>query len=247
MKTHPAIVLVPGAWSGASVWEPTASILRRRGFEAQAVTLLGLGTGQAHASIAEVHLEDHVNQLSTHIQRMGAPVVLVSHSYSSMVTAQVADRLGEQVAGLVHFGGFMPRDGRSLLDGWGDSESARNQEHQAIIEAGNLWLPPERHMLDYERDLTATDRNRLAESFTPHPGYTVIDPARVTKDTSGQPTTYVVLSQEESQTSSHAIDHPQGRWRYKHLVSGHWPMLSQPNEVVDLIAEEVEHYSQEER
>lgn len=128
MKTHPAIVLVPGAWSGASVWEPTASILRRRGFEAQAVTLLGLETGQAHASIAEVHLEDHVNQLSTRIRRMGAPVTLASHSYSSMVTAQVADRLGDQVAGLVHFGGFMPTDGRSLLDGWGDSESARNQE-----------------------------------------------------------------------------------------------------------------------
>lgn len=70
MKTHPAIVLVPGAWSGASVWEPTASILRRRGFKAQAVALLGLETGQAHASIAEVHLEDHVNQLSTHIRRM---------------------------------------------------------------------------------------------------------------------------------------------------------------------------------
>lgn len=247
MNIHPTTILVPGAWSGAWVWEPTASDLCHRGLDAEAVTLLGLEPGRARTSIAGVRLEDHVDQVTAHLVRIAAPVVLVAHSYSSMVTAQVADRVGDQVAGLIHFGGFMPTDGRSLIDGWGDSESARDQERQAIIEAGNLWLPPERHLLEYEGDLTDADRNRLVECFAPHPGHTVTDPARLNAGTAGQPTTYVDLSPEETATASRSTDNLPPGWRHERLVSGHWPMLSRPDDVVDLIAREVVHYGQARR
>ncbi|MEV0154672.1 alpha/beta hydrolase [Micromonospora sp. NPDC050686] len=247
MDIRPTVILVPGAWSGAWVWDPTASDLRRRGSHAETVTLLGLEPGRSRASIAEVRLEDHVDQLTAHVARAAGPVVLVGHSYSSMVTAQVADRAGDQVAGLIHFGGYMPTDGRSLLDDWGGSESAREQERQAIMEAGNVWLPPQRHMLEYEGDLTDADRNRLAERFTLHPGYTVTDPARLNADTSGQPTTYVVLSPDETSEASRSTDNPPSGWRIEHLMSGHWPMLSRPDEVVDLIAHEVVRYARARR
>lgn len=244
MNDQPTVILLPGAWSGAWVWEPTASELRRRGLRVKAVTLRGLEVDRLPTDIAAVHLEDHVEQVTVLVTRSTDPVVLVGHSYSSMVTAQVADRVGRQVVGLIHFGGFMPTDGRSLLDDWGDSPSARDRECQEIVDAGNLWLPPERHMLEHERDLTEADRNILAERFTLHPGHTVTDPAQLNADTSGQPTTYVVLSPDDSSTASRASEAAPSGWRIEHLASGHWPMLSRPHEVADLIAREVVRYGE---
>lgn len=245
MNSQPIVILVPGAWSGAWVWEPTANELRDRGFRAEAVTLGGLEADQPRTAVAEVHLEDHVEQVAALVTLSTDPVVLVGHSYSSMVTAQVADRVGRQVAGLIHFGGFMPAEGRSLLDDWGDSPSARDRERQEITEAGNLWLPPGREALEHERDLTEADRSFLAEQFTPHPGHTVTDPARLNADTSGQATTYVILSPDDITTDGSANESaaPSG-WRVEHLVSGHWPMLSRPAEVVDLIAREAVRYGE---
>lgn len=245
MSSQPTVILVPGAWTGAWVWEPTANELCRRGIEAEAVTLRGLETNLPRAAIAAVHLEDHVDQVVALVTRRTNPVVLVGHSYSSMVTAQVADRVGAQVVGLVHFGGFMPEDGRSLLDGWGDSASAREDERQAIVDAGDVWLPPEPHMLEHERDLTNADRTLLTERFTLHPGHTVTDPARLHTASSDQPTTYFTLSPEDISTASRATDPDVPKaWRVEHLVSGHWPMLSRPDDVVDLIAREVVRYGE---
>lgn len=244
MSYQPTVILVPGAWSGAWVWESTANELRRRGFRAEAVTLRGLETDQLRSAIAAVHLEDHVEQVTALVTRRTDPVVLVGHSYSSMVTAQVADRVGHQVVGLIHFGGFMPTDGRSLLDDWGDSPQDRNRERQEIVDAGDLWPAPERHMLDHERDLTEANREFLVGRFTPHPGHTATDPARLDTDTSDQPTTYVILSPDGIPTTSRATEATPSGWRIEHLASGHWPMLSQPDEVVDLIAREVIHYGE---
>ncbi|PWJ02214.1 hypothetical protein DKG34_39875 [Streptomyces sp. NWU49] len=244
MNSQPTVILVPGAWSGAWVWERTANELRSRGLRVEAVTLRGLEADQLPTDIAAVHLEDHVEQVSALVTRSTDSVVLVGHSYSSMVTAQVADRVGRQVVGLIHFGGFVPTDGRSLLDDWGDSPSARDRERQEIVDAGNLWLPPERHMLEHERDLTEADRNFLAEHFTLHPGHTVTDPAHLNTDTSSQPTTYVILSPDDISTVSRASEAAPSGWRIEHLASGHWPMLSQPHEVVDLIAREAVRYSE---
>lgn len=247
MNSQPTVILVPGAWSRAWVWEPTANELRGRGLRAEAVTLRGLEADQPRSALAAVHLEDHVEQVTTLVTRRTDPVVLVGHSYSSMVTAQVADRVGHQVVGLIHFGGFIPTDGRSLLDDWGDSAQDRDRGRQEIVVAGDVWPAPERHMLEHERDLTEVDRNFLAERFTLHPGHTVTDPARLDADTSDQPTTYVVLSPDETSTASGTSEAVPSSWRIEHLASGHWPMLSQPDEVVDLIAREALRYGEGQR
>lgn len=245
MNEQPTVILVPGAWSAAWVWEPTAAALRSRGLKAEAVTLLGLEPDLDRSAIAAVRLEDHVGQVAALVTSRPEPVVLVGHSYSSMVTAQVADRVGGQVVGLLHFGGFLPTDGQSLLDGWGDSPSARAQEHQDIADAGGLWLAPEPRALEHEWDLTEADRRSLAERFTPHPGHTVTDPARLNTGIDAQPTTVVTLSSADV-SSDRAETEPgvPSGWRVEHLVSGHWPMLSRPDDVVELIAREVAHYGE---
>lgn len=233
---------------GAWIWEPTVQLLMERGFDAETLTLRGLEPGLATSAIAAVGLEDHVDHLLDHISVLHSqPVVLVSHSYSAVPAALAVDRLGAQVHGVVHVGGFLPVDGRSLLDDWGDSAEAREQERADIATASDLWMPPERRMLDYESDLTPSDRDLLAERFTPHPGATITNPARLTTPVSAQPSTYVALSlhggpaEAWEQAPKVAKDAPE--WRRRHLRSGHWPMISIPEATSDLIAEEIRFYS----
>lgn len=241
-------VLVPGAWMGSWIWEPTAARLRARGVDAEAITLRGLAPGTPEPAIATVGLDDHVQQLVHHVTQLGpGPVVLVSHSYSGMVTASAADRLGEQVIGLIHIGAFLPQDGRSLLDDWGGSAAARAQERADILAAGNLWLQPTPAMLEHERDLTAADRDHLTSRFTPHPGRTVLDAAALSAPVDQQPSTYVALTQHGGSAEAWQDAPPLAvsaeHWRRAHLVSGHWPMVSMLEETVALLEAEIRHYA----
>ncbi|ASO18468.1 pimeloyl-ACP methyl ester carboxylesterase [Actinoalloteichus hoggarensis] len=240
------VILIPGAWMGAWIWEPTVNRLVERGIDAETLTLRGLEAGVPKSEIAAVRLADHVRQLRDVVDGHRVPVVLVSHSYSAMVTAQVADRVGGKVAGLVHFGGFLPVDGRSLLDGWGSTPEERDAERADIVRAGGLWLPPTRPMLDHETDLTPADRDLLAGGFTPHPGHTITDRAELAVPVGTRPTTYVALSTagpDDAWRHAPAAARDATAWRRRHIASGHWPMLSAPDTTADLIDGEVREHT----
>lgn len=241
-------ILIPGAWMGAWIWEPTAQALTERGIDAKTITLRGLEPAQPESTIAAIRLEHHVRQLVDHVTSGDTrPVVLVSHSYSAMPAALAADRLDGQVLGLVHFGGFLPVNGRSLLDDWGASQKDRDQERADVVAAGDLWLPPGRQMLDVEPDLTPADRDFLAQRFTPHPGHTITDPARLSAPVGAQLSTYVALSSRDDKDEAWKDAPPVAKdtrnWRRKHLESGHWPMISAPEAMTDLLADEIGFYS----
>ncbi|MCO1337918.1 hypothetical protein BJH93_03285 [Kocuria polaris] len=238
---------MPGAWMGGWIWEPTARRLRGRGIDAEAITLRGLEPGLSAADIALVRLDDHVQQVVQRVRSEPGPVVLVSHSYSGMVTASAADCLGDRVIGNVHIGAFIARSGRSLLDDWGGSRDERAQERADIEAAGNLWLAPSREMLDFEADLPPGDRDVLAERFTPHPGLTILDRAELSTRVEEQPSTYVALTPsgglEEAWRDAPAVAKAASGWRRKHIVSGHWPMVSAFDATVELLADEIRYYS----
>lgn len=231
---------------GAWIWEPTVTRLRDRGLHAEAITLHGLGAEPGAPDPAGVGLATHVQQVVDHVVSSPIPVVLVSHSYSGVVAAQAADRAPDRVAGLVHFGGFLPTDGRSLLDDWGTSDVAREQEEHDIVAAGNLWPAPSAAMLQMEPDLSPEDRDHLSSRFRPHPGSTIREPARMGRPVEQQPTTYVGLSVDgeavawqQAPPSARGADH----WRRRTIASGHWPMVSRPEEVARLLVAELTHYA----
>lgn len=239
------LLLVPGAWMGAWIWEPTVERLRARGLGTSTLTLSGLGDDDAERA-SGIRLEDHVREVMETAADLPGDLVLVSHSYSAMVTGQVADRLADRIVGLVHIGGFLPTNGRSLLDELGLSEDEREQEARTIHEAGNLWLAPTLTMLEMEPDLSASDVDTLMTQFRAHPGSTITDPARLRAPVADQPTTYVALSVRGHEAAWQAAPRPArlaNGWRKKTIASGHWPMLTRADELVDLLVEEAHWYS----
>lgn len=229
-------VLVPGAWMGAWIWDDTAARLSDAGYGVESLTLRGLEADADPAARSAVTLADHVDDVLGVVDRVGpGRVILVGHSYSGMVVGQAADRRPEVVVGSVHVGSFLPRDGRSLLDDWGDDLDARSAEQQQVRDDGLLWAAPLAGMLDNEPDLTARQRAWLVERFVPHPGLTVLDPAVMSRPVTEQPVIFVADTAHELPSELRG-DQP-SEWRLEVIGGGHWPMMTRADDVYALLVD----------
>ncbi|MBR7744000.1 alpha/beta hydrolase [Phycicoccus sp. BSK3Z-2] len=233
---RPVVVLVPGAWMGAWIWEDTVERLHADGHAAETLTLRGLGRSDDDDTRASTTLEDHVLDVVAVVERLRpASVVLVGHSYSGAVVGQVADRMPDAVAHTVHVGSFLPRAGRSLLDDWGDDEEARGQEKRQVRDDGDLWAAPPAEALEMETDLDPSQRQWLLDGFVPHPGRTVLDPAVMVRPVTSRPATFVADAADDLPPEL-AAGPPEG-WTLEVVGGGHWPMLTRP-EALDRVLRE---------
>jgi pimeloyl-ACP methyl ester carboxylesterase len=150
-------VLVPGAWTGAWVWEGVASRLRRRGHDVLSITLPGLEDGDDAASVGlATHVQAVFDRVRVHELEQ---VVLVGHSYSGLVVGQVAAQAACAIARTVYVEAFLPVDGQSLFD-----VSGLDVEHErsSIVENAGLWPPPTREELRAQGSLSVEQVERLA-------------------------------------------------------------------------------------
>ncbi len=100
-KAKPTIVLVHGAWADSSSWNPVVSRLQQRGYTviAPANPLRGLPSDTAY--------------LSSILDTIPGPVVLVGHSYGGMVTTNAATSRSN-VKALVYVAAFAPQEGDTV-------------------------------------------------------------------------------------------------------------------------------------
>ncbi|MEV4101417.1 alpha/beta fold hydrolase [Nonomuraea sp. NPDC049649] len=230
------LLLLPGAWAGAWVWEPVVRRLRLRGHDARAVTLRGLASDRADVSGVglDTHVRDILDLLETEDLR---DVVVVGHGYSGLVAGQVADRARDRVARTVLVEGFLPHHGRSMLHAF--PERLRGQELRLIAANGGRWPAPDHTVVGDGQGLTRAQARWLAGRFVGHPGRTVAEPATLSAPLARQRGSYVICSQ----------DHFEGRvapdvsalraeptWDFHTLDTGCWPMLSAPGALADLLS-----------
>jgi thioesterase domain-containing protein len=103
-------VLVPGACHGRWWYAPLVDELQRDGHQAVAVTLAGLEDEPRVDQL--ITLATHIDQVQALVPDAGE-VVLVGHSYAGSVITGVADRVPQQIAGLVYLDAFLPSEGDS--------------------------------------------------------------------------------------------------------------------------------------
>lgn len=229
-RRHATFVLLPGAWSGAWSWEPVRSRLAASGHDARALTLSGL---RPNEDVSSIGLSDHVEEV---IARLDAEnlrdVVLVGHSYSGIVAGQVAERSPDRVAHTVYVQAFLPLDGQALLDAFG--EEGKAAELADITAHDGYWPPPSRDGIAAQSDLTDAQIGWLAHGMVPHPGRTVTEPTVMCRPLTDQPSTFIA-----STFDGHGVEHVRdaSRWRFVTLSTGHWPMLSQPDRLADLLGD----------
>ncbi|MFI6234403.1 alpha/beta fold hydrolase [Micromonospora sp. NPDC050784] len=236
-------VLVPGFWLGAWAWRDVTVALRSQGHEVYPMTLTGVAE-RDHLAGPEVSLDTHTTDIVRLIEVEDLrDVLLVGHSGGGMPVAQAADRVPDRIARVVYVESGPLPDGTAQFDTVPPEEQ---QRLRAAIGTGHLLPPPAWDPTADPTNLAGLDEPTLAllrTRATPQPLRAATDPVR---RTGGRPVpTALVASTFPLSVVRQMIqeEHPfftgLADGQLHELPTGHWPMLSEPKaltDVLDLVA-----------
>ncbi|MFF7209255.1 dienelactone hydrolase family protein [Streptomyces sp. NPDC008238] len=244
-------VLVPEAHTGGWVWEDVAGRLRESGAAALPVALTGMA-GSGRPAGPGTDLETHVEDVLRAVDAAGSPdaadVVLVGHGYGIHPVVAAADRRPGRVARVVHLDAGLPRDGDPPLRLLPDRELGARLSAQA--EGDDAWRVAPPAPGGWERwgstaGVPAAALARLAADAAPQPAGTLTRPLRLSGAAATLPTTGVLCTGNGSSIATVealvGLGHPElqaltdPRVTLFELATGHWPMLSLPGELTDVL------------
>ena len=224
------LLLIHSAWAGGWMWHRVERRLRALGHRCVVVDRLPSG-GDDPGTLGD--LEADVEHVRGVLDGLHAPVRVVAHSYASMVAAEVVDH--PAVGSVVHLAGVWPRTGESAM------EIVSADPGQVFYEAHDTSsLRVVRDVDLLHRILAADLRRQDVVGALPRTGLqsisSLMSPSRAP---SAQPrSTYVVCTQDRILPPSLQERMARRAVRVVRLASSHLPLLSLPDEVVEVILED---------
>ncbi|MEG3628349.1 alpha/beta fold hydrolase [Streptomyces poriticola] len=249
-------ILVPGVFTGAHVWQDTAARLTAAGAEARAVALTGLDASRPGCRSGvdlETHIADVIAEIDSVDATDGRPIVLVGHDYGIHPALGAADRRAQRVARIVHLDAGLPADGVPALAAVPD-QALRAQLAEL---AEKLAEPGETGAEPVPSDRAGWGRwgstagvpdaalDRLTALAAPQPLGTLVQPLRLTGAVDPVPRTGVLCTGNGAgiemvrrlvgfgDPALQALADP--RTTFFELGTGHWPMLSCPAELAEVL------------
>jgi pimeloyl-ACP methyl ester carboxylesterase len=230
---HSKFVLVHGAWGGAWIWRRVLGPLRAAGHEVHAVTLTGDGE-RAHLRRAEITLRTHIDDVLGLIDAEELrDITLVGHSYAGQVITGVADILLSRGEGnlrqMIYIDAMVPLPG----EGWGSNHAPEVvAARRAAAAANDNALPP-----PDPRDfgIEGADRDWLLRRQVPHPFGPYREPMPFDAERwAAVPRCFIDCTQPAYPTidGSRVRVRAQPGWRVVELATGHCPMVSAPQALV---------------
>jgi pimeloyl-ACP methyl ester carboxylesterase len=218
-------VLVPGAWLGGWAWQKVTPLFEQKGHEVHAVTLTGMGE-RVHLASKDIGIETAIEDVLNIIKYNDLDdIVLVGHSFAGKVAAAVADRAGEKKVGLVLFlDAFRPENVRTPQ---GDFSS------EGWPTLGDGWRIPltEDILGSIGKDVRGADREWMLSKVTPWLMRYAGDPVTLSEKWDSVKKAYILCTgggDDVEQILKGKLDGPN-----KVIESGHWPMISKPEELVE--------------
>lgn len=235
------IVLVHGAWMGASAWDRVASDLRQRGFRVTAVELPGHGADTTPA--AQLSLDGYVKTVLAALPAQGQAIV-VGHSMGGMVISALAEQAPERVAELVYVAGYLPQNGESLYKiAMTDADSRvgaywTQADPKAYSPAS---LRPEGIAEVFCTDCNEADRRALVSSHRAEAVPPLGTPVSLSAERFGRvPRSYVHTRQDNAvsfKLQQNMLARAGGARQTWELNTSHLPMLTQPRALADILAD----------
>lgn len=235
-------VLVPGAWLGAWAWKDTAHALAERGHTTLPLTLTGLGE-YADRGTPETNLETHITDIVDFIERRDLhDVTLVAHSYAGAPVTGAAAQLGERLKRVVYVDSAPFATGMRMLDLM-PPEAADQLRQQVAADGGGWLLPmPPFEVLGMSSSLDGLDqsnRELLRARATAQPFGTyeqrLAGPAEPHHDVDRVLVTCNDFRELLNAGIPILASLNQPPWRRFDLHTGHWPMLSAPADLADVL------------
>ena len=239
-------VLVGGMWLGSWAWRKVTPLLQQQGQnKVYPMTLTGLAE-RVHLGRPETdlntHIEDVVNLLEFEDLRN---VVLVGHSYSGIVVSGVAHRLPERISYLVYVDGIVPVHDHSVFGS--NPPEFREVMEQTARQYGEGWRVPFPNLevmtnfvsLD---GLSEADLKWMKAKAVSHPINTLSQAVNLQNPAAGAvKRVYIRCTKADGPLSAEAPFVKEIResqdWLYRELPSCHWPMISMPQELSQILLE----------
>lgn len=224
------ILLIAGLWLDSGVWDDVAGALEARGHHAVPVTLPGQGDGNTAATLA-----DQEAAVVAAVDAAGGRPLVVGHSAACSLAWIAADRRPDKVGKVGLIGGFPSPDGELYADIFPVQDGAM---------AFPGWDPFEG---PDSADLDAAARHALASAAIPVPQGVCRGVVRLA-DSRRYDVPVVLLCPEFSPAQAQEWigggDAPElakvKHLSYADIDSGHWPMISAPDELARLLARAAE-------
>lgn len=247
-------IMVAGAFTGAHVWQETAARLVASGSAVHAVPLTGIDPARP-APPAQVGLETHIEDVIAAIDAVdvtsGREIVLVGHDYGIHPVLGAADRRAERITRVVYLDCGMPQNGVPALAAVPDQAlRARLAERAEAGEREGVLAPPahgEWGRWGSTAGVGEAALERLTALAAPQPLGTLFQPLRLAGAVAAVPVTGVLCARNGARIdlvqrlvdfgdpALAALTEPQVT--FFELPTGHWPMLSCPDALADVLLE----------
>ena len=226
---------LPGAWMGAWSWAFVLDQLRAAGHAAQAHCFPGVGERAAELS-PQLDNDAFLADAIALIERKNlGDLVLVGHSFGSLIASLIVDRMPERIAHLVIIDGGIATDGQSIF-GRIPPEIAAKRRKLAKTVNGMEVLPfaPVGSLVIDDPELAAWTHRQL----TPHPLACYTKAIRLHHPAgNGRPMTYIACTRPRYPVSAGMHEKVQAmpHIRFRPIEAGHNCIISAP----DLVAREL--------
>ena len=246
-----AFVLVSDSYTGGWVWRDVTARLREQGAEVHPATLTGMGD-RRHLAGPGTDLETHIEDLVQLIDLVDEPeLVIVGHGYGILPVLGAADRRPERIARIVYLDAGLPQDGDSALGLMADP-AVRERLLSRAEQSGDgddRRVPPapldEQESWGSTAGLTGAARERLAGLAAAQPLATLTQPLRLSGAVAQLPTSGILCIANGMGIAMVQALLAMGEPRIQRLAdprvgffeldTGHWPMLSQPDELAGVL------------
>jgi len=223
-------VLIHGAYQGGWIWKPVGQRLRAAGHLAYAPTLDGCAERQDQVRPG-ITVATHAREVARLLFYEDLhDVVLVGTSSGGMVICKAAELAGDRIARLVFV------DALALLPG---ERVADIVIRPAANEATELTTAPTRQDAEGRMfaDLEPAARAWALARYTPHPIAALEAPMEPTSFWDGTWTATVIRCRQARNPPESHQRRTADRLKatYTEMDTGHYPMLSQPDELVQLL------------
>ena len=219
------IVLVAGLWLTAAVWDAVVPVLEAAGHSPIPVMLPGQDDGLATATLA-----DQVSAVTGAIDRCSGPVLVVGHSAACSLAWIAADARPEKVAKMVMVGGFPSGDGETYADFFPCSN-------------GVMPFPGWQHFEGPDsRDLDEPTKDRMAGSFVSVPEGVAKGIIHLSDQSRYEIPVVIVCPEFSVEQAREWLAEgvpelkPVNEISYVNIDSGHWPMLTRPTELGQILS-----------
>ena len=242
-------VLISGAWLGGWAWKDVSGRLRAAGHEVYPVTLTGLGERE-HLATPDVDLDTHITDVTNVMDYEDlTDVILVGHSYSSIVVEGAADRSPDRVSVVVYVDGAPFGDGIAYQDF--SPPEVRDQIRFTVESQGDGWRLPFPGIEGLSRQasvagLGPAQRRLMSARATAQPFGTYTQALRIKDGGHVHRLRAIVCSDGgfsvQQIRDALASDDPGmfavfagPLWQLDEIHTGHWSMLSAPDELASLL------------